>query len=98
MKADNDCTDSFGETSADNLRAEIYRLREDNDDLRASALMWKELYEAATGPAGESVVGSVARDQRRRPAIPVEISVNMTGSDEQSSREKSASKVGHVVL
>jgi hypothetical protein len=70
MRADNDCTGSFDETSGDNLLAEIYRLREDNADLRASALMWKELYEAATRTAGDSTFGSVTRGQGRRPPIP----------------------------
>jgi hypothetical protein len=98
MKADNDCTDSFGETSAENLRAEIYRLREDNDDLRASALMWKELYEAAAGPASDSAVGSTTPGQGRRPAIPVDFSVNMNGNGEQSRTEKPPSRVGHVAF
>ena len=31
----------------DDLCAEVARLREVNDDLRASALWWKQLYEAA---------------------------------------------------
>ena len=31
----------------DQLYAEVARLREVNDDLRASALWWKQLYEAA---------------------------------------------------
>jgi len=97
MKADNDYTDSFGEDSADNLRAEVYRLREDNDDLRASALMWKELYEAAAGPASDSAVGSVTRGHGRRPAIPVEISVDVIGNDKQSRRETSPSRVARVV-
>jgi hypothetical protein len=98
MRADNDCADSFGETSSDNLLAEINRLREDNADLRASALMWKELYEAATGPSRESTVGSATRGQGRRPAIPVEISVNLTGNDDPSRRENSPSRVAQALL
>jgi hypothetical protein len=85
MRADNDCADSFGEASADNLRAEIFRLREDNADLRASALTWKGLYEAALATEGDAAVGSVTRGQGRLPAIPVE-------------REHSPSRVAHVVL
>lgn len=33
--------------ATDDLRAEVARLRDVNDDLRASALWWKQLYEAA---------------------------------------------------
>jgi hypothetical protein len=69
MKADNNCTDSFVDSS-DHLPKEIHRLREDNADLRASALMWKALYEAAIAEAAEAsdnMVGTLARHQGRHP-------------------------------
>ena len=94
MEADNNCADSFVDSS-DHLRIEIDRLREDNADLRASALMWKALYEAATAEASDNVAGTLARHPGRQP-LPVEISVNVTG-DELSRREKSPSSVAHVV-
>jgi hypothetical protein len=35
------------------LRAEVARLREDNEDLRASLVVWVRLYEAAVARASE---------------------------------------------
>jgi hypothetical protein len=35
------------------LRAEVARLREDNEDLRASLVLWVRLYEAAVARASE---------------------------------------------
>jgi len=66
MKADNKHTDSFVDSS-DHLRTEIHRLREDNADLRASALMWKALYEAAIAETGDNMMGTLARHQGRHP-------------------------------
>jgi hypothetical protein len=39
--------------SGDDVLHELQRLREDNEDLRASALLWKKLYEAALTRARE---------------------------------------------
>jgi hypothetical protein len=66
MKADNKRTDSFVDSS-DHLHTEIHRLREDNADLRASALMWKALYEAAIAEASDNMVETLARPQGRHP-------------------------------
>ena len=40
--------------TGDDLSAEIHRLREANEDLRASALWWLRLYEAAVRRRGKS--------------------------------------------
>jgi len=69
MKTDNNCADSFLDSS-DHLPTEIHRLREDNADLRASALMWKALYEAAIAEASDNIVGTLARHQGRAKKSP----------------------------
>jgi len=45
--ADNDGAEQRPETTIDAVRNEIGRLRDENTDLRASALLWFRLYEAA---------------------------------------------------
>jgi hypothetical protein len=67
MKAHNDHTDFLIQASADELRAEVAELREDNADLRASALRWQALYEAAVA-AGEHDIPISTGRQGRRPA------------------------------
>jgi len=62
----------------DDLWAEVARLREVNDDLRASALWWKQLYEAAMArghdadtsvlPGDVRLELQVSRDSRRHPS------------------------------
>ena len=70
MKAENDHTDFLMQASADELRVEITRLREDNADLRASALRWQGLYEAAIS-GGERDIPIGTGRQSRRLAAPV---------------------------
>ena len=72
MEADNDCADSVVKASAADLHAEIDRLREDNADLRASALRWKELYEAVIAGTRDSAGHGVMRrpGRRRAPLLP----------------------------
>ena len=74
MKAGNYYGESRVESSADELRAQIHRLREDNADLRASALRWQELYEAALAETTDNRPGSPTRRQSRHPGTPVQVS------------------------
>ena len=67
----------------DRVKLELERLREENTDLRACALLWRKLYEHAIHRTGEAVLVSpapsqhyatsllaeaVASPRRRRPA------------------------------
>lgn len=72
MKAGNYDGEHRVESSADELRAEIRRLREDNADLRASALRWEELYEAALAKTTDQRPGSRTR---RRAGHSADVSV-----------------------
>ena len=53
MTANADTSDRFARGTADDLCKELDRLREENADLRASALLWKRLYERAVTVDGE---------------------------------------------
>jgi hypothetical protein len=48
----------------DELCAEVARLREVNDDLRASALRWKQLYEAAMSRGRDADAPLLREDAR----------------------------------
>ena len=50
---DNDGSEHPPENAIDAVRNEISRLRDENTDLRASALLWFRLYEAAITRANE---------------------------------------------
>jgi len=98
MRADSLCADFISQDSDDDPHAEIDRLRADNSDLRASALRWKELYEAAVAGTKDISAGAVARHAGRRSAIPVEVSVNVTTNDDGSGAATSAPRVRRVAL
>lgn len=52
----------------DDLRAELDRLQADNADLRASALLWKRLYEGAVSAALDAAAASLTPMDRHTPA------------------------------
>lgn len=52
----------------DDLRAELNRLQADNADLRASALLWKRLYEGAVNAGLDGAATSLASMEARTPA------------------------------
>ena len=52
----------------DDLRAELDRLLADNADLRASALLWKRLYEGAVNAALDGAAASLTPMDRHTPA------------------------------
>jgi hypothetical protein len=54
MPRDDDGTELRDEATIDALRDEIDRLQDETADLRASALWWSRLYEAAITRAHES--------------------------------------------
>jgi hypothetical protein len=63
MTANAETPDRFARGTVDDLCKELDRLREDNADLRASALLWRRLYERAltvAGEAGSSVLPGAA--------------------------------------
>ena len=63
MKTDSENRDFPVAAAPDDLRREIERLREENADLRASALWWKQLYERVMTRSRGSGIASLTGGQ-----------------------------------